>query len=102
MDFVLNRPKLASTCIKFLSLLPIIHEKLISYASNEGLITYDHGPVPKEKKNKNKKTNLDKQAQDFEGKYLTPQMRQEKITSQDAQPKGKNHAHKSPLEKWFY
>lgn len=102
MSFVLYRPKLASSCVKILASFPLVNDKLISFANNEGLITHDHGPVPKEKKSKSNQNNVDKLLRGFDDRRLPPLANQQQFNTIEAKPSGKNHAHKSPLEKWFY
>jgi len=102
MSFVLYRPKLALKFVNILTRFPVINDKLISFASNEGLITHDHAPVPRQAKKANKKAKGNKLAQNIENNHLIPGTDHEQYMPKAAKPKGKNHEEKSPLEKWFY
>ena len=95
MDFVLHRPKLASACVNLLKPFPAINQKLISFASDEGLITHDHGPVPKKPKKGGKKPSS---IEPFSGPVRT----ETSPLKAAIKLKGKNENEKSPLEKWFY
>ena len=101
ITFVLYRPKLASTCVRILAHFPMINDKLISFASNEGLITHDHAPVPKQDSRANKNVNGNILLHEIEDDRLTHDADHEQYTPHAAKPKGKNDEEKSPLEKWF-
>lgn len=102
MGFVLYRPKLASKCVQILSRVPLINEKLISFASKEGLITHDHGPVPRQAKEVHKKFKFDGLLQSVEDDHLIADAGDDHYMPKAVKPGGKNHEDKSPLEKWFY
>jgi hypothetical protein len=101
MDFVLHQPRLASACVKALTYFPWVNKKLISFASNEGLINHEHAPVPRLGKSEARNvlaTDLHDRTSD-DGSIDPPAL----VGSDTwlARPKGKNHQQKSPLERWF-
>jgi hypothetical protein len=102
MEFVLYRPKLASSFVRVLTLFPFIHRRLISFASAEGLITQSHAPVPRQPKEPANKPVLESLVQPVEAGSSSYSPSLDQLLPQRARPRGKNHELKSPLEEWFY
>jgi len=102
MEFVLYRPVLASHLVKVLTFFPFIHKRLIAFASNEGLITHSHAPVPRKPGKATENRVLGNLAQQLEIGAPVDFPSQDQTLPGPVRPKGKNHELKSPLEKWFH
>ena len=101
MSFVLYKPELASKFVKLLTYFPHINKKLISFATNAGLITSSHAPVPR-KGQETYKEAVNTLVSRFDDDLLVDSPSFRLNSHQASNPKGKNHEEKSPLEKWFY
>lgn len=101
MSFVLYKPGLASKLVKLLTYFPHINKKLISFASDEGLITSSHAPVPRKGQETNKEV-VNTLVSRIDDDLLADSPRFGLNPYQASKHKGKNHEEKSPLEKWFY
>ena len=102
VSFVIYRPKLASACVRLLAHFPLINKKLIAFAGNEGLITSNHFPVPKQRRQHNRKSSHRNLLTDLEINLAASRTTEEHRAAVRTGQNGKNKDEKSPLEQWFH